>query len=123
MEKLTAQVFGNMDFLRGIVPCGTSYAPQQCTVCHFFVLLQNIINFFLFIAAPLATLMAIYVAFLFIFSGGSPEKISDAKSKLGFLVWGVIIVFGSWLVINTVLNIVASQGVFPWPWNQIQCGV
>ena len=111
----------NFDFLNGIVPCGTRYADHACTVCDFFVLIQNIINFLLYVFAPLATLMAVYVAFLFMFSGGSPQKITDAKSKLWLLVIGIFWVLGSWLVLNTILNFVVDKSVFPWPWNQINC--
>ncbi len=118
-----AQVIGNLDFLKGIVPCGTSYASAPCTVCHFYKLLENIINFFLYTAASLATLMATIIAFLFLFSGGSPQKITDAKSKLGLLVWGIIVVLGSWLLINTILNFVVNPQEFPLPWNKIQCKI
>jgi len=111
----------NLDFLRGIVPCGTSYANRACTICDFFVLIQNIINFFLFVLAPLVTLAAIYIAFLFMFSGGSPAKITEAKGKLWLVIIGIFWVLGSWLVLNTILNIVANPAVFPWPWNQINC--
>jgi hypothetical protein len=114
---------GNLDFLKGIVPCGTTANPRMCTVCDFFKLLQNIINFLLYVAASLATIMAVYVGFLFMFSGGSPARITDAKSKLWLLVIGLFWILGSWLVLNTILNVVAKQSVFPWPWNQINCSV
>jgi len=114
----------NLDFLKGIVPCGTSYTGyRMCTVCDFYKLIQNIINFILFVSAPLAMLMAMYVAFLFFFSGGSPKIIQDAKSKLWLLVWGIAWILGSWLVLNTIVNIVANPAVFPKPWNQVQCSV
>lgn len=113
----------NLDFLKGIVPCGTSYSGHACTTCDFFSLLQNIINFLLFVLAPLATLVAIYIAFLFMFSGGSSAKITDARSKLWLVVLGIFWVLGSWLVLNTALNFVADKSVFPWPWNQISCSV
>ena len=117
-----AQVIGNLDFLKGIVPCGTSYTDNTpCTVCHFYKLLQNIINFILYITASLATLMATFIAFLFLFSGGSPQKITDAKSKLWLLVLGIAWVLGSWLVLNTILSFIVNKSVFPWPWNQISC--
>ncbi|MDO8676208.1 MAG: hypothetical protein Q7K16_00935 [Candidatus Azambacteria bacterium] len=119
-----AQVIGNLEFLKGIVPCGTSYTGNTpCTVCHFYKLLQNIINFMLYVTASLVTLMATYIAFLFLFSGGSPSKITDAKSKLWLLVWGIIVVLGSWLLINTILNFVVNPQVFPMPWSQIQCEI
>lgn len=138
-----AQVIGNWDFLDGIVPCGrcaqfgpgqsssfvclvpsagaTSAQATPCTICHFYKLLQNIINFLLFTSSALITLMAIYIAFLFLFSGGSPKMIEDAKSKLWLLVWGIIWVLGSWLVLNTIITFFADSSVFPAPWHQINC--
>ena|SRR3989344_5248313 len=122
-----AQVIGNWDFLKGIVPCGTSYTNNApCTVCHFYKLLQNIINFLLFTSSALVVLMATYIAFLFLLSGGSPKKIEDAKSKLWLLLWGLIWVLGSWLVLNTVINfitVIGKSGDFPTPWNQISCEI
>ena len=118
-------------FAAGLVPCGlgSTTLPDgtpnpafiPCTFCHFFVLIKNIIDLILLIFASLATLMAAYIAFLFMFSGGSPQKISDAKGKLWLLAWGIFWVLGSWLVLNTILNFAADQSVFPWPWYQINC--
>ena len=113
--------------LKGIVPCGKTSdigTPNQtCTVCHLFVLIKNLIDFMLYVAAPLVTLAAIFIGFQFLFSGGSPAKISDAKGKLRLLVIGIFWVFGSWLVISSILNFFADQKVFPWPWNKISCEV
>jgi len=101
----------------------TSDQANPCTVCDFFVLLKNIINLILLIFASLATLAVIYIAFLFMFSGGSPAKITDAKGKLLLVVIGIFWVLGSWLVLNTILNLVIDKSVFPWPWNQVNCTV
>ncbi len=111
----------NLNFLRGLVPCATSYAPHPCTVCDFFVLIQNIVNFLIYTSFALITLMAIIIAFMFMFSGGSPTKISDAKKRLGILLWGVFWVFGSWLVLNTIVNFAVNKSAFPWPWNKVEC--
>ncbi len=104
----------------------TAAEAQPCTVCHFFVLIQNIINFILYVFASLTTLMAIYIAFLFMFSGGSPAKITDAKGKLWLVIIGIFWVLGSWLVLNTIINfitVIGEPGPFPMPWNQINCSV
>ena len=115
--------FSILQGIRGVVPCGTNYAKDACTVCDFFVLIQNIINLSLAITVPLVTLAAVYIAFLFMFFGGSPSITTDAKGKLWLVLLGTFWVFGSWLVLNTILNIVANKSVFPWPWNQINCQV
>jgi hypothetical protein len=116
----------NFELLKAsLVPCGLGPAADSgfkaCTVCDFFVLAQNIINFFLYLTIPLVTLAAVYIAFIFMTSGGSSSKITDAKSKLWLVILGIFWVLGSWLVLNTILNIVAKPSVFPWPWNRIEC--
>ncbi len=120
----SAQVIGNWEFLEGIVPCGTSYTGNTpCTVCHFYKLLQNIINFLLITSASLVTLMAIYVAYLFFLSGGSSKMIEDAKKKSWLLVLGMVWVLVSWLVLDTIIVMFANPEVFPTPWYQISCEI
>lgn len=118
-----AQAQANLDFLKGLVPCGTSYSPRACTVCDLFKLIQNLINFMLFVSAPLATLAAALIGLQFMIAGGSPAKVTGAKEKLKLLVIGLFWVFGSWIIIGTLFNFFANKSVFPWPWNQIQCSV
>ena len=135
-----AQIIGDWSFKNGIVPCGIGSnmvigsdgkaipnpAFVPCTVCHFYKLLQNIINFLLFTSSALIVLMTTYIAFLFLLSGGSPKKIEDAKNKLWLLLWGIVWVLGSWLVLNTVINfitVIGKPGDFPTPWNQISCEI
>ncbi len=113
-------LFSTPVFAAGLIPCGGS-GEDMCTVCDFYKLIQNIIKLLLEIFASLATLAAIYIAFLFMFSGGSPAKITDAKGKLWLVVIGIFWVLGSWLVLNTILNFMVDKSAFPWPWNQINC--
>jgi len=115
-------LFSTSAFAAGLIPCGGP-TEKMCDICDFFVLLKNIINLILLIFASLATLAVIYIAFLFMFSGGSPAKITDAKGKLLLVVIGIFWVLGSWLVLNTILNLVIDKSVFPWPWNQVNCTV
>lgn len=129
-----AQVIGDWSFKNGLVPCGLgpthiiqdgkavpNPAFIPCTVCHFYKLIQNIINFLLLISSSLVTLAAVYIGFLFLFFGGNPKMITDAKSKLWLLIWGLVWVLGSWLVLNTIITEFANPSVFPTPWNQISC--
>lgn len=107
-------------FAAGLVPCG-GQGEKMCTVCDFYKLIKNIIDLILYIFASLATLMAVYIAYLFMFSGGSPKVISDAKGKLWLLIKGIFFVLGSWLILNTIINLLVSRSVFTLPWNQIDC--
>ncbi len=105
-----------------LIPCGTEDNPEKCTLCHFFLLGQNIINLLLFILVAVAPLIIIFGAIIIITSGGSPEQATKGKKAITYTVIGLLIAFGSWIVINTVINKLVDPGAMPWPWNQPECG-
>lgn len=108
----------------GLVPCG---GPDEalCTLCDFFKLGQNIINFLLEdVALPLTTVMIAVGGVTLAISGGSPKRLELGKKILTSAVIGLIVVLASWLIINTIINLLAGGEQptgFPWPWNEIQC--
>ena len=98
-------------FSQGLVPCLTSTNPQPCEFKHILELINTIINFILFvIAVPLSAIMFAYAGFLLVFSGGSSEKMSQAKSIFLNVVIGLVIVAAAWLIVHTILNIVGFDG-------------
>lgn len=126
---------------QGIIPCGSSGQPN-CNLCYILVLIQNLINFVVGpgggpttpvgIIYPLATLMVAYGGFVWFTSGGSESRLTQAKGIISSAIWGLVIALASFLIVNTVLNVLAGQGIsgnvakppgFPWPWNQINCSV
>jgi amino acid transporter len=105
-----------------IVPCGRVGTPP-CEFCHLFVLLDNIIKFFLTCLVPLvATLMLVTGGFLLLIGGTSPEKVSQAKSLITAAVIGLIIIFVAWVFLNTFMSII---GIAEWTglreWWKISC--
>ncbi|MEK7090637.1 MAG: transglycosylase SLT domain-containing protein, partial [Patescibacteria group bacterium] len=138
---------------RGLVPCGTETYPagtiknvggrdvdvsgqvsNPCSICHIFTLLQNLLNFlWWYISIPLATLMLAYAGFLLMIpslGSGSPPMITKGKKVLKNTVVGIIIVFFSWLFIDTIIKVLAGQelgsrgaaeiGEYG-PWNKVNC--
>ena len=125
---------------RGLVPCGLGHpAPDNvCQLCHVFILFQNILNFFLFpppalggpptgggIVFVLATLMVAVAGMYFIFSGGSSGNISRAKEILTGTAIALLIIYGSWLLINLFFLVI---GVESWTglqggWFRIDCRI
>lgn len=88
----------------GIVPCGTSEHPVPCQICHLFVGVVNIVNFLLFkIAIPLTVIALIYGGIVILTSAGSEEKLKKGKRAVGLAVWGALIAFAAWLIINVIL--------------------
>ncbi len=115
----------------GIIPCGEPGNP--CNLCDLFSLGTNIINFFLiptasnngFAVVPLlATLFLVWGGFSLIMAGGSPQTVSNARMILTAVIIGLIIVYASWIFVNTILQ---ALGVTQWAglgnWWQIQCNV
>lgn len=75
---------------QGIVPCsltGTGNLPR-CTLCHFFEMLNRIVNYILFcLIPPVAIFMLViggllYVGAVFEFLPGGMETVSRAKDYL-----------------------------------------
>ena len=66
------------------------------------VLIDRIINFLLYLAAPIAVLMTVYAGFLFITRGDKPEEIKKASKMLLYIVIGVIVLILSKSVVGFV---------------------
>jgi len=98
---------------KGLVPCGTPCCP--CTLCHFLVLLDNIIDFFIFrLVPPVALLMITIAALMFIFSMDNPETISRAKRIISSVIIGMVIIYVSYSLVGWFL---VSIGLADWVEN------
>lgn len=74
------------------------------SVNDFTYLAIRISQWVLGIVGSLTLLMFIYGGFTFLISAGSSEKVSQAKKIITAAVVGLIIVFGSWLIINFIFK-------------------
>lgn len=119
-----------------IVPCGGEGTP--CQFCHIFVLLNNIITLILTCLAPIiGGLMIIVAGVMFMFSyfseaellpagqAGGPQLFSRAKKTITAVVVGIVIIFLSWVFLNSFLDAI---GVADWTglrlgWWKIDCPV
>jgi hypothetical protein len=130
----------------GLVPCGrtaddllTPYDESKpCQFCHIFILFKNIIDFLLLpprtlggpptgggIVLSLAVLMVMIAGMYFIFSAGQSGNIETAKSILRGTAIALLIIYGSWLLVNLFFTVI---GVANWTgltsgWFQINCPV
>ena len=114
----------------GLVPCGTEKSELvtsedpvthkitqtggeikvPCTFDHILVLINNIINFLLFvIAIPIAAVMFCYAGFLMIFSGGEASARTKAKGIFWNVVFGLVIAAGAWAIMHTLLGIIGVK--------------
>jgi len=118
----------------GLVPCGGDGEPR-CQLCHFFVLFKNVVDFLLTkIIPPLAILMLAIGGFMYVFAylspsqalgggSGGPALLSQAKQLIISVIFGLLIIFAAWLIVNFFFQMI---GVADWTglkagWWKIDC--
>ncbi len=107
-----------------LVPCGTTKNPESCTLCHLFVLINNIFTYFFTIILPVTVtgLMA-WGGFTLLTAGENKTKFEQAKNIITATVIGLVIILASWVFLNMFLS---SIGVAEWTgleegWWKIEC--
>jgi len=99
-----------------IVPCGGS-DQSDCTLCHLWNLVSNVINFISFnLAIPIATLLFVAAGIIFLTSAGSEDKVGLARKIFINTVIGLLIIFCSWLLVDTLLKTIATGAIYG-AWN------
>lgn len=102
-----------------LVPC----SGLDCKPCHIYAGFSNVINFIVFTLTPgIAVIMILASAITLVF-GGSESARTAGKKMLTSVVIGLVIIYTSWLVVNTIIRTLAkgSDGWVPSSWNTIQC--
>jgi len=76
-------------------------APNNTDVpiSHFF---KYFYNLSIIIAGLLATTMIIWGGIKYILSRENPTKLKDARDQIGMAFLGLILIFGSWMLVNTI---------------------
>jgi hypothetical protein len=91
----------------GLVPCN----GPDCTIGSFFVMLVNIYTFLVFwIATPLAVLALTIGGVFMMFGGANPNMFSRGKQIIYLAIAGLVLVFGSYLIIDFVLRAIGFTG-------------
>lgn len=67
-------------------------------------LLGRVINAFLGLSGSLGLLVFIYGGFLWLTSGGSPEKITQGRNAIVWATLGLLLIFGAYAIVNFVLR-------------------
>ncbi len=105
-----------------LVPCGTSTTPP-CTWCHLMQLITNVISFLIYIVIPLAAVMIVVGGIFIMTAGGSTERVSKGREIVTAAITGLIIALLSWLIIDTIIKIIAVgwDSLQIGPWNKLKC--
>lgn len=113
------------------MPCGQSeddltttdiIESNPCTTCDLLVLGSTIINFILFTITPaVAVLLYLVAGFMILLGGASPGQINTGKNIFKTTTYGLFIVFGAWMITNTVLKSIAGDSQFTSEWFKVTC--
>jgi len=98
--------------------------PRGCGLCDFFLLIMNIYDFIVFkLAPPVAGILIVFAGALFLISGGSEERVSQAKKIFINVVIGLVFIYASWLIVNSIIQVIGKSvdGFNPQSWWQFNC--
>jgi len=87
--------------------CTSATASSDVNVCGLNELLQVVVNFtqlLLGVTGSLALLAFLYGGVLWIISSGKQEMIEKGKQAIQAAVIGLLIMLGSWLIVNTTIG-------------------
>jgi hypothetical protein len=114
---------GSIDptYLANKCNCPPNSAPDYGCVLQ---LIQSLMNFLVYFATIIMTLLFAMAGFEYMTSGGNPEKRSQANRRILNVFIGLIIVFAAWLIVDSVMKVLynpdaASGSVKFGPWNQL----
>lgn len=116
--------------LEPIVPCGLSTDNEDtpadetraCGTCDILVLAKNISDFILYYLVPaLAALLFVYAGFMILLGGAVPARVQTGKNIFQTTVYGLLIIFTAWLIVNTVLRTVAGDQNIADQWWKLEC--
>jgi hypothetical protein len=90
--------------------CGSPNGCGNYSLNDFLTLAVNISKWILGVVGSVVLFFFIYGGFLFIFSGGSSDKVEDGKNMLIGSIVGLVIVFTSYIIIQFAMTAMGIDG-------------
>lgn len=82
----------------------------DCDWSKFIGLMQNILNFMVFLGVSISALLFAYAGFKYLTSGGDSGAVGDAKRIFSHVALGLIILLVAWLLVDTLLRTLTGKG-------------
>ena len=136
----TYKADGHNVCFEGLVPCGKvvyvdgsvsggkcvggTAKEISCQICHLFVMIDAILDFFLFrIVPPIATLFLVIGGLKLLLISEEPQKVEEIKKFITGVIIGLVIIYGAWVLVGMFFSAI---GVAEWTslskgWFQIKC--
>lgn len=114
----------------GFIPCArltdNLSTPEinetaPCNICSAFYMLKSVINFIMSMSVGIGVFIFVLVGLIYIFSGGSLERITLAKTNINSVISGISIIFVTWVAIAIILQLMGYSNMSKW--NQVSCGI
>ena len=107
---------------KGLVTCdGVSIV---CNACTFISMVNGLVQWLFTILALLAVMMMVYAGFKLVVSQGNSHAWGEAKGMLTNVIVGFVIVLSAWLIVDTLIKMLASSNSGLGMWNSLEadCG-
>lgn len=93
-----------------LVQCGNSSVfDERCKLCHLIEGMDKIIDWGMQILVVCALLGIVAGGIMYIISAGNSGMMESAKGLIKQALWGVVIVLGAWVIVNTTLWMIGSK--------------
>ena len=87
-------------------PGGVNCEPGECNFCHLAQVVARTIEYVTTrLVRLLAVVLFLWAGILFIFSAGSPDKISRGKKVITYTIIGMIIVYTAYIIVGLFLGV------------------
>jgi len=80
-----------------------------CDFVDVMQLVQNIMNFAIYLGTIVLVLILVYVGFLYVTNPASPANIQKAKSVATSAIIGFVVLLGAFLIVSTIMNTFARE--------------
>lgn len=116
----------------GLVPCGRDWndlstpwnETQDCNMCHLVILVYSIINFLMGLVVLISVLALIVAGLIYVKTGGDSSLITAAKQNVNKILYGFVIVFVAWAIINLVMILLGfNDPIGDGSWKIFNCEI
>ncbi|HET8580866.1 MAG TPA: hypothetical protein VFL98_00130 [Candidatus Paceibacterota bacterium] len=91
---------------------------KDCTFCDLMQLIQNILNFILFLAIISGGALFAYAGWLYATSSGSGSQVSRAHTIFKNVAIGLVVVVGAYTIVDTLMKSLAGGNLLS-SWNNL----
>ena len=105
----------------------TTVVPSDCngnggcqSICDLAQLAQNVLNDGIYLAVFLSAVLFAWAGFKHMTAGGDMGQIKEANKVFSAVLIGLIIILAAWIIVSTLMSVIAGGGPSPtMPWNQL----